>query len=70
MCITRNTHGPIPYVRDTVYEENVLYIVVNRCRCSNVSGYYLIVSCLPRGYQDHRETWDQRALRESRSAPL
>lgn len=31
------------YVRDTVCEENVLYIVINRCRCSNVSGYYRIV---------------------------
>lgn len=25
---------------------------------------------LPRGYQDHKETLDQRALRESRSAPF
>lgn len=39
----------------------------------NVSGYFFINGCMlfpPRGYQDHMETLDQRALRESRSAPF
>lgn len=40
---------------------------VGLCGCFIIDGYML---SLPRGYQDHLETLDQRVLRERRSAPF
>lgn len=53
------------------------YRVMYKHTCNHtyptVSGCFIINGCmlsLPRGYQDHTATLDQRALRESRSAPF